>query len=256
VPRYCFLSQVDPRHLDAYRARHAAVWPEMLAALRDAGWRRYSLFLSGSGVLVGYFEADDKDLAQARMAATDVNARWQAEMARLFAGERAPDEGFAYLPEVFHLDDQLRAAGLPTTGPSAALLRDVDAVTVPVPDLDAGIACYGAALGHRLLWRDDARGQAGLGLADGGTELVLTTRLPYEPDWLVDDVDAAAARFVAAGGRRVDGPRELPVGRVAVVADPFGNRLVLVELSRGRYVTDGEGRFTGVAGPPRAAPTG
>lgn len=243
MPRYCFLSQVDPRHLDAYRARHAAVWPEMLAALRDAGWRRYSLFLTDSGTLVGYFEADDRDLAQARMAATDVNARWQAEMAQLFAGDRAPDEDFRYVPEVFHLDDQIRAAGLA----GSAVLRDVDAVTVPVPDLDAGIACYRDALGHRLLWRDEATGQAGLGLRDGSTELVLTTRLGYEPDWLVDDVDAAAARFAGAGGRLVDGPRDLPVGRVAIVADPFGNRLVLVELSRGRYVTGVGGRVTGVA---------
>ncbi|WP_454048947.1 L-rhamnose mutarotase [Cellulomonas sp. Marseille-Q8402] len=254
MPRYCFLSQVDPRHLDAYRRRHAAVWPEMLVALRDAGWRRYALFLSETGTLVGYVEADDMDLAQARIAATDVNARWQAEMATLFAGEGSPDEGFAYLPQVFDLDDQLRAAGLTSTG---AVLRAVDAVTVPVPDLDAGIACYVGALGHRLLWRDDARGQAGLGLREGGTELVLTTGLRYEPDWLVDDVAAAAERFAAAGGRLVEPPRDLPVGRVAVVADPFGNRLVLVELSRGRYTTDGEGRVTGVAPPARdAAPPG
>lgn len=109
MPRYCFLSHVDPRHLDAYRKRHAAVWPEMLAALRDAGWRDYSLFLGEDGTLIGHFEADDKDAAQAAMAATDVNARWQAEMARLFVGEGNPDEGFAYLPEIFNLDDQLRA---------------------------------------------------------------------------------------------------------------------------------------------------
>lgn len=109
--RYCFTSRVDPRHLDAYRARHAAVWPEMLEALRDAGWRDYSLFLGDDGLLVGYFEADDKDLAQARMAATEVNARWQAEMAALFEADGPPDEGFRYLPEVFHLEDQLRAAG-------------------------------------------------------------------------------------------------------------------------------------------------
>jgi predicted enzyme related to lactoylglutathione lyase/L-rhamnose mutarotase len=255
VPRYLFLSPLDPPHLDADRARHAAVREELLAALRDAGWRRCALFVSGTGVLVGYVEAGDKDLAQARAAATDVGARWRAGTAGPPAGGGA-GEGSAHLPEVFHLDDQPRAAGLPATGPSAAPLRDVDAVTVPVPDLDAGIACYGTALGHRLLWRDDATGQAGLGLAEGGTELVLTTRLPYEPDWLVDDVEAAAARFVAAGGRLVDRPRELPVGRVAVVADPFGNRLVLVELSRGRYVTDAEGRVTGVGAPPGAAPSG
>lgn len=120
MPRYCFLSQVDPRHLDAYRERHAAVWPDMLAALRDAGWRHYSLFLSDSGTLVGYFEADDKDLAQARMAATEVNARWQAEMAHLFVGEGNPDEGFEYLPEIFNLSDQLQAAELPTERPPAA----------------------------------------------------------------------------------------------------------------------------------------
>lgn len=113
MPRYCFVSQVDPRHLDAYRERHAAAWPEMLAALRDAGWRDYSLFLSDDGTLVGIFEADDKDLAQARMAGTDVNTRWQAEMAQLFVGDGNPDEGFTYLSEIFHLADQLRAAALP-----------------------------------------------------------------------------------------------------------------------------------------------
>ncbi len=115
MPRYCFVSRVDPRHLAAYRARHAAVWPEMLAALRDAGWVRYSLFLTDDGLLIGSFEADDRDLAQARMAATDVNARWQAQMARFFVGEGAPDAGFTYVPEIFNLDDQLRAAGLATS---------------------------------------------------------------------------------------------------------------------------------------------
>ena len=115
MTRYCFTSRVDRRHLDRYRERHAAVWPEMLAALRDAGWRNYSLFLSETGLLIGYFEADDRELAQARMAATEVNARWQAEMSELFGldGETGarPDEEFAYLPEVFNLDDQLREAG-------------------------------------------------------------------------------------------------------------------------------------------------
>lgn len=238
MPRYCFLSRVDPQHLDAYRARHAAVWPELLEALRDAGWRDYALFLADDGTLVGCFRADDRDLAQARVAATEVNARWQAEMAQLFAGDGPPDESFTYVPEVFDLDDQLAAAGLAgvaAPGPDGAgVLRAVDAVTVPVPSLDAGIACYAGALGQRLLWRDESTGQAGLGTAAGGTEVVLTTRLRYEPDWLVDDVDAAAARFVAAGGAVLEGPEPIPVGRVVVVADPFGNRLTLVEL-RTRY---------------------
>jgi predicted enzyme related to lactoylglutathione lyase len=127
-----------------------------------------------------------------------------------------------------------------------SVLRGVDAVTVPVPDLDAGIAHYAGELGHRLLWRSDASGQAGLALDEGGSELVLTTRQAYEPNWLVDDVPAAVDRFRAAGGSLVAGPDELPVGRVAVVSDRFGNRLVLVDLSKGRYTTDPAGRVTGV----------
>lgn len=114
MPRYCFVSHVDPSNLEAYRRAHRAVWPQMLEALRDAGWRDYSLFLGEDGVLVGVFTADDRELAQARMAASEINARWQREMSALFVGEGNPDEGFTYLPEIFALDDQLEAAGLPT----------------------------------------------------------------------------------------------------------------------------------------------
>jgi L-rhamnose mutarotase len=107
--RYCFLLQVRPDRLDEYRERHRAVWPEMLAALRDTGWRNYSLHLRPDGLLVGYVEADDLAAAQRAMAATEVNARWQGEMAPFFTGldGRPPDEGVLLLEEVFHLEDQL-----------------------------------------------------------------------------------------------------------------------------------------------------
>jgi L-rhamnose mutarotase len=142
MPRYCFLLQVRPDRLREYRARHRHVWPEMLAALRDTGWRNYSLFLRPDGLLAGYVECDDLDAARAAMARTEVNARWQAEMAPLiprrpkvsrpdqqkadlrFAARDAfgrigiyrhrtgldgqrPDEGFLVLEEIFHLEDQI-----------------------------------------------------------------------------------------------------------------------------------------------------
>ena len=106
MQRVCFQLQVKPERMAEYRERHAAVWPEMRAALADAGWRNYSLFLSGSGMLIGYLECDDFDAALAAMEQTDVNARWQAEMAGYFedlAGRR-PDEGLLRLEEIFHLD--------------------------------------------------------------------------------------------------------------------------------------------------------
>jgi len=101
MERVCFLLRVRPERLEEYKARHRAVWPEMLDALREAGWRNYSLFLGEDGLLVGYVETEDFEAAQRAMAATEVNDRWQREMAEFF-GERA-DEGLVRLEEVFHL---------------------------------------------------------------------------------------------------------------------------------------------------------
>ena len=112
MPRYCFELQVSPDRIEEYVERHRAVWPDMVAALASTGWSNYSLFLREDGLLIGYVESDDLSAAQAAMAATEVNARWQAEMAEFFIGIDGgpPDEGFRLLTEVFHLEDQLTAA--------------------------------------------------------------------------------------------------------------------------------------------------
>ena len=107
--RYCFLLQVRPELMADYVRRHAAVWPDMLQALADSGWHNYSLFLFPDGLLVGYVEAADLTAAQAGMAATEVNRRWQAEMSPFFIGldGRGPDEGLLVLQPVFHLETAL-----------------------------------------------------------------------------------------------------------------------------------------------------
>jgi predicted enzyme related to lactoylglutathione lyase len=125
------------------------------------------------------------------------------------------------------------------------IFRRVDAVTVPVPDLEAGLRFYRQALGHRLKWRNDAVGQAGLELPDGDSELVLTTRQSYQPNWLVDSVDDAVKFLTGHGGDLVAAPFDISVGRAAVVRDPFGNTLVLVDLSKGTYTAGGAGAPTG-----------
>lgn len=95
--------------MSEYVRRHQAVWPDMLAALRETGWRNYSLFLRADGLLIGYVEANDLAAARAAMAGTEVNTRWQTEMTEFFTGidGRPPDEGFLLLTEVFNLDEQL-----------------------------------------------------------------------------------------------------------------------------------------------------
>jgi L-rhamnose mutarotase len=109
MERVCFQLQVRPERLAEYRDRHARVWPEMVRALAATGWHNYSLFVREDGLLVGYFETPDLEAALAGMDATDVNERWQAEMAEFFVelGDARPDTGFLRLAEVFHLEDQL-----------------------------------------------------------------------------------------------------------------------------------------------------
>ena len=107
--RVCFQLQVKPDRIEEYRVRHQAVWPEMLRALADTGWHNYSLFLRADGLLIGYVETPSLEEAVAGMARTEVNGRWQAEMAEFFEelDGLAPDQGFLVLDEVFHLEDQL-----------------------------------------------------------------------------------------------------------------------------------------------------
>ena len=105
MERVCFILRVRADRLEEYRARHRDVWPEMLDALSETGWRNYSLFLREDGLLVGYLECEDFEAARAAMGERGVNSRWQAEMAPFFelAGGERPDTGLERLDEVFHL---------------------------------------------------------------------------------------------------------------------------------------------------------
>jgi L-rhamnose mutarotase len=104
--RVCFLLKVKTERMEEYRQRHAAVWPEMMQALRESGWRHYSLFLAENGLLVGCLETDNFEQARARMKLHPVNARWQSEMAPFFEAlpGGAADDQMTPLDEVFHLE--------------------------------------------------------------------------------------------------------------------------------------------------------
>ena len=141
--RYAFRLQVAPDRLDEYAGRHAEVWPEMLQALHDSGWHGYSLFAAPDGLLVGYVEATSLEAAQAAMAATEVNARWQASMAEFFTSldGTPPDEGFELLTQVFNLEAQL---GLPGGGRQPALPTPATAApTTAVPTTTASSTTTG-----------------------------------------------------------------------------------------------------------------
>jgi L-rhamnose mutarotase len=106
MQRICFVLQVKRDRLDEYKEKHRAVWPEMQDALRESGWHNYSLFLRDDGMLIGYLETPDFQQALQRMRGTEVNRRWQTQMADFFEGVpgRKADEQMQPLTEVFHLD--------------------------------------------------------------------------------------------------------------------------------------------------------
>jgi predicted enzyme related to lactoylglutathione lyase len=128
-----------------------------------------------------------------------------------------------------------------------ALLRKIDCLQIPVPDLEVGLAFYRDKLGHELIWRTESA--VGLRMPETDAEIVIQTERPQlEANLKVASADAAAQRIVEAGGKLIAGPFDIQIGRCAVVLDPFGNALVLLDASKGRLVTDPEGKVIGVDG--------
>jgi predicted enzyme related to lactoylglutathione lyase len=127
---------------------------------------------------------------------------------------------------------------------AAPLFKKIDCYSLPVRDVEMALEFYRDSLGHEVVWRTEAA--AGLRLPEDDAELVLQAeRAGAETDLLVDSVQDAVERFVGAGGRLVRGPFDIQIGKCAVVADPFGNVLVLLDMSKGRLITDSSGRIVG-----------
>ena len=85
-------------------------------------------------------------------------------------------------------------------------------------------------------------------MPDGDTEIVLKTeRDEPEVDLLVKSANEAALRMVEAGGSVMVPPFDIQIGRCTVVEDPWGNRLVLLDMSRGSLVTDSSGNVVGTS---------
>jgi predicted enzyme related to lactoylglutathione lyase len=124
-------------------------------------------------------------------------------------------------------------------------------VNVDVADLDAAVAFYTAAFElreSRRLGPDVAE------LLGGSAPLYLLRAAPGSPaypggpprdfarhwtpvhlDFVVPDLEAAVAAFVAAGGREERPISEQTWGRMAVMADPFGHGICLLQWTGRGY---------------------
>jgi len=125
-----------------------------------------------------------------------------------------------------------------------ALFNNVDCIRLYVPDLIKGLEFYRDNLGSKLVWKKE--NAIGLLMNDGVTELVIQNKDKFqETDIKVDSVDDSVKQLVTAGGKLIKGPFDIAIGKCAVVEDPWGNRMVILDSSKGTYITDKEGNILG-----------
>lgn len=80
MQRVAFLIKVKPEKLEEYKKIHENVWPDLMAELKTAGMRNYSLWMGPGGMEFGYLECDDWDAVCAYLDKSEVHTRWQEYM--------------------------------------------------------------------------------------------------------------------------------------------------------------------------------
>ncbi len=100
---------LKPEKVEEYKRLHAAVWPDVLSRISASNIRNYSIFLKEpENLLFGYWEYHGTDFAAdtAAMAADKVTKDWWAVCMPMQVPfeTRGPDEWWAMMEEVFHLD--------------------------------------------------------------------------------------------------------------------------------------------------------
>ncbi len=105
MARVAFRLWVREGQLDEYVRLHAEVWPDLLADMKEAGIRNYSIWADGLE-LFGSYECDDPEAASAHLATSDANRRWQTFMTNYLASPVDPDAGMPsrQMVQVFRME--------------------------------------------------------------------------------------------------------------------------------------------------------
>lgn len=115
------------------------------------------------------------------------------------------------------------------------MLRKIDCVMIRVDDVEEAAAYYARVFGLRPQWSGD--GSIGLAFSETDAEIVLHSdpHIPsaVEVHYLVDDVVAAVAHFANQGCQVLVAPFDVTIGKCAVIKDPFGTRLCILDLTKG-----------------------
>ena len=127
----------------------------------------------------------------------------------------------------------------------ANIFKNIDCIELYVSEINEGIQYYCDSMGLKLLWRNED--MVGLGMENDITEIVLQSqRKQVLVDIKVESVDESIEKIKEAGGTVEYGPFDVPIGRCAVILDKWHNKYVILDMTKGRYVTDEDGNVTGV----------
>ncbi|MFL5625412.1 MAG: VOC family protein [Ktedonobacteraceae bacterium] len=115
------------------------------------------------------------------------------------------------------------------------MLRKIDCVMIRVDDIKAAATYYARVFGLQPQWSADD--SIGLVFPESDAEIVLhcNSDIPssVEVYYLVDNVVAAVASYAAQGCRVLVEPFDIAIGKCAVLADPFGTRLCILDMTKG-----------------------
>lgn len=105
MARHAFLLRLKPGTGPDYDKAHEAVWPELLALLKNVGVYEYSIFRRDELLVLTMRIDGDFDAFWDRIEQAPVNARWQRAMAEYFlpTQDTRPGERFPMMREVFYL---------------------------------------------------------------------------------------------------------------------------------------------------------
>ncbi len=107
MTRYGMVIRIKEGCEESYRRYHAAVWPEVLAMIRECHIQNYSIYQKDN-LLFSYFEynGSDYETDMAKMAAHPKTQEWWAIMGPMQepVPTRKDGEWWAEMQEVFHLD--------------------------------------------------------------------------------------------------------------------------------------------------------
>ncbi len=104
MEKYAWKAKIKEGTIAEYEKRHNEIWPEMLAVLKSAGIRNYTIWNTGNE-LFGYYECDSIAYASQVQANSEVVKKWDAYMKDILIMEKDPITGAQpLLRQVFSLD--------------------------------------------------------------------------------------------------------------------------------------------------------